>query len=222
MGAEAHEDVWAALRNPAVVHGMCEDYRAGLTIDVEHDRADRAAGRRVRCPVQSVWATRDDPDLFGPTPSPSCAAGPTTCAAPASTAATTWPRRRRRRPPRRCRPSGPRSAGRRRPFDVTIERGTSSVGMNEIVIRRCAGRARVGGAQPQVRVRTDRDRAQRAARLVLPSGDGHRAAVSFVVGDRGITPHRRGARPGEAASPLKCWLLALGAPIGERRRARRR
>jgi haloacetate dehalogenase len=68
MGADAHEDVWAALRNPDVVHGMCEDYRAGLTIDAEHDRADRAAGRRVRCPVQSVWATQDDPDLFGPDP----------------------------------------------------------------------------------------------------------------------------------------------------------
>ena len=68
MGADAYEDVWAALRNPAVVHAMCEDYRAGLTIDVEHDRADRAAGRRVRCPVQSVWATQDDPDLFGPDP----------------------------------------------------------------------------------------------------------------------------------------------------------
>jgi haloacetate dehalogenase len=68
MGAEAHEDVWAALRDPAVVHGMCEDYRAGLTIDPEHDRADRAAGRRLRCAVQSVWATQDDPDLFGPDP----------------------------------------------------------------------------------------------------------------------------------------------------------
>jgi haloacetate dehalogenase len=68
MGAEAHADVWAALRNPAVVHAMCEDYRAGLTIDVEHDRADRTAGRRVRCPVQSLWAGRDDPDLLGGDP----------------------------------------------------------------------------------------------------------------------------------------------------------
>jgi haloacetate dehalogenase len=41
VGAEAHADVWAALRDPAVVHGMCEDYRAGLPIDVEHDRVDR-------------------------------------------------------------------------------------------------------------------------------------------------------------------------------------
>ena len=27
MGAEAHADLWQALRDPAVVHGMCEDYR---------------------------------------------------------------------------------------------------------------------------------------------------------------------------------------------------
>jgi haloacetate dehalogenase len=68
MGAEVHADVWEALRDPAVVHGMCEDYRAGLAVDAEHDRADRAAGRRLRCPVQSLWATRDDVGLFGPDP----------------------------------------------------------------------------------------------------------------------------------------------------------
>jgi haloacetate dehalogenase len=68
MGAEAHADVWEALRDPAVVHGMCEDYRAGLAVDAEHDRADRAAGRRLSCPVQSLWPTRDDVDLFGPDP----------------------------------------------------------------------------------------------------------------------------------------------------------
>jgi sugar/nucleoside kinase (ribokinase family) len=32
MGAGNHSDVWAALRNPAVVNSMCEDYRAGLGI----------------------------------------------------------------------------------------------------------------------------------------------------------------------------------------------
>jgi hypothetical protein len=36
---------------------------------------------------------------------------------------------------------------------------------------------RVGGAQPQVRARTDRDQAQRALGLVPPSDDGHRAAL---------------------------------------------
>jgi len=68
MGAEAHEDLWAALRDPAVVHGMCEDYRAGMAIDPEHDADDRAAGRRLRCPVQSLWAERDDPGLLGGDP----------------------------------------------------------------------------------------------------------------------------------------------------------
>jgi haloacetate dehalogenase len=66
MGEEAHADLWAALSDPAVVHGMCEDYRAGLTIDREHDEADRAAGRRVQCPMLVTWATGDDmEDLYG-------------------------------------------------------------------------------------------------------------------------------------------------------------
>jgi haloacetate dehalogenase len=30
---------------------MIEDYRAGLGIDREHDEADRAAGRRIGCPL---------------------------------------------------------------------------------------------------------------------------------------------------------------------------
>jgi haloacetate dehalogenase len=65
MGAENHADVWAALRDPAVVHGMCEDYRAGLRIDREHDEADRAAGRQVQCDVLLLAATEDDIDIHG-------------------------------------------------------------------------------------------------------------------------------------------------------------
>lgn len=68
MGSEAHEDLWTALRNPAVIHGMCEDYRAGVTIDVEHEQDDRANGRRVRCPTQVLWATREDVGLLGGDP----------------------------------------------------------------------------------------------------------------------------------------------------------
>ncbi len=60
MGVEAHADLWAALRDPGVVHGMCEDYRAGLTIDYEHGLADREEGRRVRCPMLFCFATQDD------------------------------------------------------------------------------------------------------------------------------------------------------------------
>jgi haloacetate dehalogenase len=40
---------------PATIHAGCEDYRAGATIDRVHDREDRAAGRKIRCPVLVVW-----------------------------------------------------------------------------------------------------------------------------------------------------------------------
>ncbi|MCK9794245.1 alpha/beta hydrolase [Isoptericola sp. 4D.3] len=65
IGAGNHADLWAALRNPAVVHGMCEDYRAGLGIDRRHDEEDRAAGRRVGCPTLLLESTGDDLDLHG-------------------------------------------------------------------------------------------------------------------------------------------------------------
>ena len=65
MGPGNHADVWAALRNPDVVHGMCEDYRAGLGVDRDHDVADRAAGRRIRCPTLLLESARDDLDVHG-------------------------------------------------------------------------------------------------------------------------------------------------------------
>ena len=65
MGEESHADLWAALRDPAVVHGMCEDYRAGLRIDRAHEEADRTAGRRVACPMLLLAATEDDIDIHG-------------------------------------------------------------------------------------------------------------------------------------------------------------
>jgi haloacetate dehalogenase len=66
MGAENHADWLRAIRDPDTVHAMCEDYRAGLTVDRVHDDEDRAAGRRVRCPTLVAWATRDDQEaLYG-------------------------------------------------------------------------------------------------------------------------------------------------------------
>lgn len=60
MGPEAFEDYRRAIHDPATVHAMIEDYRAGLGIDRVHDDADRAAGRRIRCPLLVLWAARDD------------------------------------------------------------------------------------------------------------------------------------------------------------------
>ena len=45
-----------ALRDPARVHAICEEYRAAATLDRVHDEADRSAGRRVGCPVLAVWS----------------------------------------------------------------------------------------------------------------------------------------------------------------------
>ena len=66
MGQEAYADYQRAIHDPHTVHAMIEDYRAGLGIDRELDRADRAAGRRIDCPVLYLWAARDDmEELYG-------------------------------------------------------------------------------------------------------------------------------------------------------------
>jgi haloacetate dehalogenase len=47
-----------AYWDPSVVDAMFADYRAGATIDMEHDEATRAAGDRISCPCVLLWATR--------------------------------------------------------------------------------------------------------------------------------------------------------------------
>jgi haloacetate dehalogenase len=45
---------------------MLEDYRAGLGVDRAHDDADRAAGRRITCPLLVLWSSDDDmEELYG-------------------------------------------------------------------------------------------------------------------------------------------------------------
>ena len=55
FAAEAWAEYERAMSDPACVHAMCEDYRAAATIDLEHDRADREAGRKLQCPVRILW-----------------------------------------------------------------------------------------------------------------------------------------------------------------------
>lgn len=43
---------------PAAIHAMCEDYRAAASIDLDHDRSDVAADRRVQCPLHVLWGER--------------------------------------------------------------------------------------------------------------------------------------------------------------------
>jgi haloacetate dehalogenase len=44
------------LDDPSVVHGICEDYRAGAGIDRQHDDDDRAAGRQITVPFLVLWS----------------------------------------------------------------------------------------------------------------------------------------------------------------------
>ena len=43
---------------PAAIHAACEDYRASAGIDLEHDRASRAAGERIACDLLVLWGER--------------------------------------------------------------------------------------------------------------------------------------------------------------------
>ena len=66
MGAENHADYLQAINDPATVHGMLEDYRAGLGVDRRADETDRAAGRQISVPTLVLWSSRDDLEyLYG-------------------------------------------------------------------------------------------------------------------------------------------------------------
>lgn len=43
-----------SMTHPATIHAMCEDYRAGASIELEHDAADLA--KRITCPLRVLWA----------------------------------------------------------------------------------------------------------------------------------------------------------------------
>jgi haloacetate dehalogenase len=45
----------ASCNDPTRIYAMCEDYRAGATVDLAHDEADRAAGRVIDVPTLLIW-----------------------------------------------------------------------------------------------------------------------------------------------------------------------
>jgi len=44
------------MSNPETIHAMCEDYRAGASIDLKHDAAD--LDRKIACPLRVLWAEK--------------------------------------------------------------------------------------------------------------------------------------------------------------------
>ncbi len=55
---EALADYMGAIHDPEMIRGMCEDYRAAATIDLEHDRASRAAGQKIHCLLLVLWGKK--------------------------------------------------------------------------------------------------------------------------------------------------------------------
>ncbi len=62
-------DFMRCFRNPETIHAICEDYRAGATVDLEMDEADVKAGRKVDLPAASAMGgqrqRRAQPELDG-------------------------------------------------------------------------------------------------------------------------------------------------------------
>lgn len=54
--AEAYAEYMRAFRDPGTVHAACEDYRAGASIDLEHDEGDM--NRKIACPLLVLWAEK--------------------------------------------------------------------------------------------------------------------------------------------------------------------
>ena len=61
---EIREQYIEMYRDPVRVHGVCEEYRAAATIDVEHDRADLEGRRQINCPMLHLWAAGGPLDTF--------------------------------------------------------------------------------------------------------------------------------------------------------------
>jgi haloacetate dehalogenase len=53
---EAFAEYLRCFRNPETIRATCAEYRAGASIDLEHDRADR--GRRLTMPLLMLWGKR--------------------------------------------------------------------------------------------------------------------------------------------------------------------
>ncbi len=58
---------YARCCTPENLHAVCEDYRAGATIDFEMDKTDFEAGRRIGCPTLVIWGEQSHTEkMFDP------------------------------------------------------------------------------------------------------------------------------------------------------------
>lgn len=56
---EALDDYLRCIHQPGTIHAMCEDYRAGASIDCQLDEADRGI-HKIGCPVLALWSEQGE------------------------------------------------------------------------------------------------------------------------------------------------------------------
>jgi haloacetate dehalogenase len=56
LAAEEFAEYLRCFRNPETIRATCDEYRAGASIDLEHDRADR--GQKLAMPLLMLWGNR--------------------------------------------------------------------------------------------------------------------------------------------------------------------
>ena len=54
--SDAQREYARLMSNPETIHAMCEDYRAGASIDLRHDAAD--LNKKIACPLRVLWAEK--------------------------------------------------------------------------------------------------------------------------------------------------------------------
>lgn len=55
---------YARCCTPENIHGVCEDYRAALTVDMPMDTADFQASRKVTCPAAIYWGEKSHTEKY--------------------------------------------------------------------------------------------------------------------------------------------------------------
>ncbi|MDH4150949.1 MAG: alpha/beta hydrolase, partial [Betaproteobacteria bacterium] len=55
---------YARACTPENIHAVCEDYRAGVTVDMAMDTADFDAGRKIECPTAIYWGEQSHTNKF--------------------------------------------------------------------------------------------------------------------------------------------------------------
>lgn len=56
MTSDVDAEYLRVRRDPANIHGMCEDYRAAASIDLEHDKTD--LDKKIACPLLALWGAK--------------------------------------------------------------------------------------------------------------------------------------------------------------------